>query len=152
MFELITDGGTTDDLITNGRHRNEMWKRSNLWKLGRCSPMQELQWMMNTLRWLNISNISAHWNQLMAIVANTPYPEMEWPRKEWNKQRAENETSTLGGVDCWYGGQGQFSPMGQKAGLWQKLTRKGSNQQNCGSIVGSQLDWIPNRRKYPHRD
>ena len=26
--------------------------------------------------------------------------------------------------------------MAQKAGLWQKLTRKGSNQHNCGFIVG----------------
>ncbi len=26
--------------------------------------------------------------------------------------------------------------MAQKAGLWQKLMRKGSNQQNCGFIVG----------------
>ena len=31
---------------------------------------------------------------------------------------------------------GQFSPMAQKAGLSHKLMRKGSNQQNCGFIVG----------------
>ena len=65
---------------------------------------------MNKLRWLNISNISAHCNQLMAIVAKTPDPELEWPRKECsilyrsgktarNKQRSENETSTLAGMD-----------------------------------------------------
>ena len=38
--------------------------------------------MSNTSRWLNISNISAHINQLMAIVAKTPYSELEWPLQE----------------------------------------------------------------------
>ena len=37
---------------------------------------------MDTLRWLNISNISAQLHQLMAIVATIPDPELEWPRKE----------------------------------------------------------------------
>ena len=54
-------------------------KQTKLLKIGK---MQELQWTMNKLRWSNISNISAHWNQVMAIVAKTPDPELEWPRKE----------------------------------------------------------------------
>ena len=35
-------------------------KSKLLLKIGRCSPVHEFQWMMKKLRWLNISNISAH--------------------------------------------------------------------------------------------
>ena len=75
----------------------------NFWKLGRYSPMCEfcLQWMIYKLRWFNISTISVHWNQVMAIVTMTSRPEWEWPQnnarygtdleRPWNKQRAEME-------------------------------------------------------------
>ena len=63
--------------------------------------------MMDKCKWSNISNISDRLNQLLAIVATTPDPELEWSRKECSilyrsgvtKQIPENEISSLVGVD-----------------------------------------------------
>ena len=95
--------------------------------------MQEvgLQWMMYTLRWVNISNISANLNQLMSIATMTSNPELEWPRKEcsiWYRSGDTGEyTKGWNGTIILFGHDGS-----QKGGLWRKLTRKGSNQHNCG--------------------
>ena len=67
----------------------------------------------------------------MAVVTNTPDPELEWSRKEclilYRSGKAEELTK------IWKWNQyarwcGQFSHMAQKAGLWQKLMRKELNQ------------------------
>ena len=53
-----------------------------------------------TVRWLNISNITDRWNQLMAIVAKTPAPELEWPRNnarysiDLERQRKKQKSET----------------------------------------------------------
>ena len=56
----------------------------------------------------------------------------------WNGQEktARSCTGRYGTTRAYARWCGQFSPMAQKAGLSQKLMRKGSNHQNCGFIVG----------------